>query len=203
MTKRIRGGIKEKNYKIKYIFMREKEKEVYVKERWKSQMKKISKVLLLVIVSVAFCFGITGQQVEARDTSIIYGDGTITRAEWLHDLTVMFDMTVEKDNMPDDYFSDVTSAHVYYKDIMMAAEFGVIDIEAGQEVKPDEAATREFAAHTLNYCLGYKLEDKTYTYKDTTGIKYPDDTQIAINRGWFLLEAGKFNPEKTDNKAGN
>ena len=201
MTKRIRGGIKEKNYKIKYIFMREKEKEVYVKERWKSQMKKISKVLLLVIVSVAFCFGITGQQVEARDTSILYGDGTITRAEWLHDLTVMFDMTVEKDNMPDDYFSDVTSAHTYYKDIMMAAEFGVIDIEAGQEVKPDEAATREFAAHTLNYCLGYKLEDKTYTYKDTTGIKYPDDTQIAINRGWFLLEAGKFNPEKTITKA--
>ena len=181
--------------------MREKEKEVYVKERWKSQMKKISKVLLLVIVSVAFCFGITGQQVEARDTSIIYGDGTITRAEWLHDLTVMFDMTVEKDNMPDDYFSDVTSAHVYYKDIMMAAEFGVIDIEAGQKVKPDEAATREFAAHTLNYCLGYKLEDKTYTYKDTTGIKYPDDTQIAINRGWFALESGRFNPEKTITKS--
>ena len=164
-------------------------------------MKKISKVLLLVIVAVAFCFGITGQQVQARDTSIIYGDGTITRAEWLHDLTVMFDMTVEKDNMPDDYFSDVTSTHTYYKDIMMAAEFGVIDIEAGQEVKPDEAATREFAAHTLNYCLGYKLEDKTYTYKDTKGIKYPDDTQIAINRGWFLLEAGKFNPEKTITKA--
>ena len=164
-------------------------------------MKKISKVLLLVIVAVAFCFGITGQQVQARDTSIIYGDGTITRAEWLHDLTVMFDMTVEKDNMPDDYFSDVTSTHTYYKDIMMAAEFGVIDIEAGLEVKPDEAATREFAAHTLNYCLGYKLEDKTYTYKDTTGIKYPDDTQIAINRGWFLLEAGKFNPEKTITKA--
>ena len=201
MTKRIRGGIKEKNYKIKYIFMREKEKEVYVKERWKSQMKKISKVLLLVIVAVAFCFGITGQQVQARDTSIIYGDGTITRAEWLHDLTVMFDMTVEKDNMPDDYFSDVTSAHVYYKDIMMAAEFGVIDIEAGQKVKPDEAATREFAAHTLNYCLGYKLEDKTYTYKDTTGIKYPDDTQIAINRGWFALESGRFNPEKTITKS--
>ena len=164
-------------------------------------MKKISKVLLLVIVSVAFCFGITGQQVEARDTSIIYGDGTITRAEWLHDLTVMFDMTVEKDNMPDDYFSDVTSAHTYYKDIMMAAEFGVIDIEAGQKVKPDEAATREFAAHTLNYCLGYKLEDKTYTYKDTTGIKYPDDTQIAINRGWFALESGRFNPEKTITKS--
>ena len=164
-------------------------------------MKKISKVLLLVIVAVAFCFGITGQQVQARDTSIIYGDGTITRAEWLHDLTVMFDMTVEKDNMPDDYFSDVTSAHVYYKDIMMAAEFGVIDIEAGQKVKPDEAATREFAAHTLNYCLGYKLEDKTYTYKDTTGIKYPDDTQIAINRGWFALESGRFNPEKTITKS--
>ena len=164
-------------------------------------MKKISKVLLLVIVAVAFCFGITGQQVQARDTSIIYGDGTITRAEWLHDLTVMFDMTVEEDNMPDDYFSDVTSAHTYYKDIMMAAEFGVIDIEAGQEVKPDEVATREFAAHTLNYCLGYKLEDKTYTYKDTTGIKYPDDTQIAINRGWFALESGKFNPEKTITKA--
>ena len=29
-------------------------------------MKKISKVLLLVIVAVAFCFGITGQQVQAK-----------------------------------------------------------------------------------------------------------------------------------------
>ena len=164
-------------------------------------MKKISKVLLFVIVAAAFCFGLTGQQVQAEETSIIYGDGTITRAEWLHDLTVMFDMTVEEDNMPDDYFSDVTSTHTYYKDIMMAAEFGVIDIEAGQEVKPDETATREFAAHTLNYCLGYKLEDKTYTYTDTTEIKYPDDTQIAINRGWFTLEDGKFNPEKTITKA--
>ena len=56
MTKRIRGGIKEKNYKIKYIFMREKEKEVYVKESLKSQMKEISKVLLVVMLSVAFCF---------------------------------------------------------------------------------------------------------------------------------------------------
>ena len=78
-------------------------------------MKKISKVLLLVIVSVAFCFGITGQQVEARDTSIIYGDGTITRAEWLHDLTVMFDMTVEKDNMPDERKTEVTYLYNYDK----------------------------------------------------------------------------------------
>ena len=27
------------------------------------------------------------------------------------------------------------------------------------------------------------------------------DTQIAINRGWFALESGRFNPEKTITKS--
>ena len=132
----------------------------------------------------------------ADETGIIYGDGNLTRAEWLHNLTVMFDITVEEDNMPDDYFTDVTPDHAYYKDIMMAAEFGIIDIEAGENVEPDAVTTREFAAHTLNYCLGYKLDDTTYTYSDAAEVTWQEDAQIAINRGWFALENGNFVPDK-------
>lgn len=147
--------------------------------------------LLLALVPFAHVSAET-----ADETGIIYGDGNLTRAEWLHNLTVMFDIQVEDDNMPDDYFADVTSEHTYYKDIMMAAEFGIIDIEAGENVEPDAVTTREFAAHTLNYCLGYKLEDGNYTYQDAADVTWQEDAQIAVNRGWFTLENGNFEPDK-------
>ena len=74
-------------------------------------MKKVGKLLLSLILIAIFCVGLTGKKVNAQDTSIIYGDETITRAEWLHNLTIMFDMVVEENNMPDDYFSDVNSSN--------------------------------------------------------------------------------------------
>lgn len=80
---------------------------------------------------------------------------------------------------------------------MVAAEFGVVDIEAGQKAEPEKKVTREFAAHTLNYCLGYKLEgDGGYTFSDIADCQsqYQDDAQIAVNRGWFTLVDGKFMP---------
>lgn len=36
----------------------------------------------------------------AESSGLVYGSGTITRAEWLHDLVTVFDMTVEDDNLP-------------------------------------------------------------------------------------------------------
>ena len=154
---------------------------------------KRKNILWVFMMTVPFTY----VSAEAADeTGIIYGDGNLTRAEWLHNLTVMFDIQVEDDNMPDDYFADVTSEHTYYKDIMMAAEFGIIDIEAGENVEPDAVTTREFAAHTLNYCLGYKLEDGNYTYQDAPDVTWQEDAQIAVNRGWFTLENGNFEPDK-------
>ena len=157
------------------------------------------KYFLWVVMFALLLFLVPHENVMAENTEeagVIYGNGNLTRAQWLHNLTVMFDITVEEDNMPDDYFTDVTPDHAYYKDIMMAAEFGIIDIEAGENVEPDAVTTREFAAHTLNYCLGYKLDDTTYTYGDVAEVTWQEDAQIAVNRGWFALENGNFVPDK-------
>ena len=158
-----------------------------------------TKYFLWVVMFALLLFLVPHENVMAENTEeagVIYGNGNLTRAQWLHNLTVMFDITVEEDNMPDDYFTDVTPDHAYYKEIMMAAEFGIIDIEAGENVEPDAVTTREFAAHTLNYCLGYKLDDTTYTYGDADEVTWQEDAQIAINRGWFALENGNFVPDK-------
>ncbi len=120
----------------------------------------------------------------------------ITRAEWLHSLTETFNMTVEEDNYPDNYYSDISSSDSYYRDVMVAVEFGVIDLEAGEAFHPNDYTTRDFAASTLNFCLGYKLDSEKYTFSDVSSTEHPLDAQIAINRGWFELENNKFEPTK-------
>ena len=79
-------------------------------------------------------------------------------------------MTVESDdNMPDNYFSDISEDDSYYRDILVAVEFGVIDLEEGEDFEPTKSATREFAAQTLNSALQFQLdEDSSYTAKAAT-----------------------------------
>ena len=125
-------------------------------------------------------------------------DETVTRIAWVQKLVKTFDMTVEADNYPDNYYSDIDSSASYYKDLMIAVEFGVIDLEAGSAFEPDMPATREFAAHTLNFCLGFQLDEGVaYTYTDKDAVTYPEDVQVAVNRGWFQLSGGKFLPAQT------
>ena len=127
-------------------------------------------------------------------------DQTITRVQWLHDLTELFNMTVEEDNYPDNYFSDISEQDEYYRDVMVATEFGLVDVEAGYELKPQEPVTREFAAYTMNMCMGYVLDQNaSYTFSDKTDFEHQDDehyqsAQVAINRGWISVSGGKFNP---------
>jgi len=128
---------------------------------------------------------------------LVYGeDDKITRAEWLYDLSYIFNMTVESNATPDNYFSDLNSSHEYYDEIITAVNFGVVNIEAGEALFPDEPVTREFAASTLNFCLGYQLEDDAeYTFGDSAEVEVLNDAQIAINRGWLELIDGNFCPE--------
>ena len=46
---------------------------------------------------------------------------------------------------------------MFYDDIITAVNFGVVDIEAGEELRPMLLQQKEFAAHTLNFCLGFQL----------------------------------------------
>ena len=120
---------------------------------------------------------------------------TVTRIEWVKMLVDTFRMTVEGGNYPDNYYTDIDSTADYYRDLMVAVEFGVIDLAAGSEFRPEEPATREFAAHTLNYCLAFQLDENTYTYNDTD-VTYKDDVQVAVNHKWFALVDGSFLPQK-------
>ena len=132
-----------------------------------------------------------------NDIALFAGEGgSVTRIAWVQMLVSAFDMTVEEDNYPDNYYTDIDSTAAYYRDLMVAVEFGVIDLEAGLPFEPEEPATREFAAHTLNYCLGFQLDSSTYTYTDTADVTYKDDVQVAVNRGWFALVNGKFLPQQ-------
>ncbi len=121
--------------------------------------------------------------------------GAVTRAQWIQELVKAFDMTVEEAHAPDNYFSDLTGEESFYRDILVAVQFGIVDIPAGEAFDPQNAATREFAAQTLNSCLGF-LHDSSegYTFSESGTVAYPDAIQIAIDRGWFALSGGSFLP---------
>ena len=156
-------------------------------------MKKVISIVLAVLM-IGSTFAGMNLSVFAADVSVN------NRAQWLSKLTKTFDMTVEEDNYPDNYFSDLSSDSAYYRDIMVATEFGLIDVEAGDPVDPEGKITREFAAQTLNFCLGWTLEgqageDGTYTFADAADCLYPVDDQVAVNHGWLALsEEGNFLP---------
>lgn len=124
--------------------------------------------------------------------------GEVTRAEWISRVVETFNMTVDDTStMPDNYYSDLTTDNPYYQDILLAVEFGLIDIEAGYPFRPNDPATREFAAHTLNFALGFQFDESAgYTFSESSIVTYPNDIQVAINRGWFSLSGGSFMPEQ-------
>ena len=153
-------------------------------------MKKRLISMLLAVCMITALLPTLGMTAFAADT--------MTRAEWISQLVKTFDMTVEDDsNIPDNYFSDIAEDDSYYRNILLAVEFGVIELEEGEAFEPNEPATREFVAQTLNYALQFQLdEDAEYTYSEADSVTYPDDIQVAINRGWFVLSGGNFLPDK-------
>ena len=124
------------------------------------------------------------------------GDQTpVSRIQWLKELTEAFEMSVEEDNYPDNYYSDIDSSYADYYTVMLATEFGLVDVEAGDAFELEEPASREFAAHSLNLCMGYINED-AYTFTDQSDTEYADDLQIAVKRGWLELADDKVLPKK-------
>jgi len=132
-----------------------------------------------------------------KSLDVLTDSSIVSRIEWLSELTRVFGMSVEQDNYPDNYYSDISSSSQYYYEIMLATEFGLVDVEAGEALRPEDPATREFVAHTLNLCLGYTLEEKIYTYQESSTVAWPEDIQISINKGWFQLINNSFMPEQS------
>lgn len=155
--------------------------EGLMRSRWK-------KIVLVLAVFILTCTNLI--YVNAAENA-----SAVSREEWIHSLVTTFDMKVEDGLMPDDYYTDIADSK-YYNDILLAINFGVIDLEAGERFQPDAPVTREFAAQTLNACLGYELEEnETYTMNDYADLTYPQAAQIAVNEGWLNLINGAFRPD--------
>lgn len=155
----------------------------------KKLQKCITSLLVVCMFAVTAFTGISVVKVNAASNDV-------SRIQWLKQLTSAFNMTVEEKNYPDNYYADISSSYEDYYTVMLATEFGLVDVESGDNFRPDDAATREFVAHTMNMCMGYELEKEGYTFSESASVTYPQDIQIAIDKGYFALENGKFNPYK-------
>lgn len=131
---------------------------------------------------------------SSLDTPMIMAAQTgITKEEWIHDLVTVFDMSIEDDSTMEYYFTDIDSS-TYAYDINLAANYGVFDIESDL-FNPSDYVTREFAAHTANFCMGYLDNGTTVTFSDSDAIYYEYDAIVSVQRGWFSVQNGKFVPD--------
>ena len=149
----------------------------------------ITRVLTVLVTIVMTFAGTSTMKVNAETEEV-------SRIEWLKQLTAAFQMSVEEDNYPDNYYADIDSSYEDYYTVMLATEFGLVDVEAGDNFCPDDAATREFAAHTLNLCMGFGNDKDSYSFAEAGTARYPDDIQVMIDKGYLTLTDGNFYPDK-------
>lgn len=130
---------------------------------------------------------------DTSDENIYTADADyMTRAEWIHTLVDAFEMGVDDESTMEEYFTDI-AGNQYETDINLAANFGVFDIDSETFV-PDDYVSREFMAHTMNYCLGF-ADDVEPTFTDAADVYYAGDAQVAVDRGWLTLVNGEFRPD--------
>ena len=132
------------------------------------------------------------QESEALDDN----EDSLSRAEWIHQIVDLFDLSVAKENYPDNYYSDVSSDTEYYADIMSASQYGVIEIAAGNPFEPEAPVTRDFAAYTANSYLGVVAETEI-DLEDADQIPHPEDAKAAVYLQWFAVENNRFEPDQT------
>lgn len=115
----------------------------------------------------------------------------VTRGEWIHRLAQGFGMSVEDKSTIVNYYTDLDN-YEYGEEIEIAANFGLFDV-LDENFNPDEYVTRDFAAHTMSFCLGYP-SDLTCLYSDVEDVYYSGDAQVALNQGWFVTVNDEFRP---------
>ena len=101
-------------------------------------------------------------------TASAANDDTVTRKEWMTDLKTTYELDQEDMSMlPEEFFSD-----------------------------PEAPATREFAATTVNYFIGFELNQGLgYSFTDAADVTDKDSAEYAVIKELLTLEEGKFSPE--------
>ena len=119
-----------------------------------------------------------------------------TRAQWIAVLVERFGYTAEETLTPS--YADIAGSQ-YEKQIEAAAVRNLIP-ESGEMFRPDDAATREFAAATAVRFMGYAMEGNLQC-ADAAQLTTPQEDRIAVDIGAMPLIGDKFYPERTLSQA--
>ena len=120
-------------------------------------------------------------------------ENAVTRGEWVDMLVNEFSMSAVNS---DDYeipYTDIADSK-YFDSIFTAYYYAILptDIEA---FKPDEYASRDFAALTLNNCLCC-VKNNDLSCDDFESIENKEAVSALVERGYFTLTDNKFMPNK-------
>lgn len=122
---------------------------------------------------------------------------SVTRGELVDMLVKAFSMTSGEYTSADVSFTDIQTHK--YADSITAAYYNGILLTNTDKFRPDDKATREFAAYTLNQCLCFANNDDL-TCDDFESIKYKDAASALVEQGYFELIDNKFMPERAVTK---
>ena len=128
----------------------------------------------------------------------------ISRGEWIHLLMQGLQKQVAaKENLAVHYFGD-TEGTVYEAEIETAQMSGILppaDSEGFEDseqdiplFRPEETATREFAAYTAVKALGFQNDGTRLNSADASELRYPEEDNIAVRQKLLLLKANCFQP---------
>lgn len=126
-------------------------------------------------------------QEETPDPVIAY-----TRGEWIQKLVDVYGYP-ENTSQRDATFADIADSK--YKDaIETAITYGILDGSA-ENFDPEGTATREFAAYTAIYMLGY-YPSIEIECGDVHDIIYKKEVYLAVDTGLMNLVNGNFYPNQ-------
>lgn len=122
------------------------------------------------------------------------GDAEYTRGEWIKLLieSCGYPYTVEGEF---ESYTDIASTS-YQEVIESAVVYGILHPEEGEVFRTFEPVTREFAAETAVYCLGYE-PNTAIECIDAAAIENPLVANQAVQSGLLKLESGYFYPGRT------
>lgn len=120
-------------------------------------------------------------------------ESVVTRGEWVEMLATEFSMKEVSKSDTELPYSDISDSK-YCPQIVTAYYHSILPTNI-EKFKPDEYATRDFAAYTLNNCLCY-IKNSNLKCSDFDSIKYKDAVSALTERGYFKLENDRFMPEK-------
>lgn len=127
------------------------------------------------------------------DKNTSENDFIVTRGQWVDMLANKFSMNKDDVDKVDSYFTDIDNNQ--YRDSIVTAYYNAVLPVDSTEFNPNNAATRDFAAFTLNNCICF-VKNEDLSCDDYDDIVYKDSASALVERGYFSLINNKFMPNK-------